>query len=594
MKKLLAILATTTFVISAPLSVIACGKKIIPEKDQFDYNRLINEYLAAVNSIFSSEIAAAFEGYQFVSDEDLPKSITFEQIQVNQDQFKEKSGPVYEEFLSWVKSVIPTDKINKAIIEDLNSDVNYNPILVDKGTSLKNGIQVNSINVIDKEFALTFDIEIIAGVTMKMENEETRVETISTNSIVNIFDEKALADKAKEAQTEYTDIINNKIANKIEFESDSGDLDKNQYEIDQSSKIMDFVKKSIKFSNTEIELIDTDMKLETVKNLYQHGGTAMSWNDSFSVKTNNLAYQTFIKALKGEEEATETLMKNIQGNDAEWRRTESFLFDELALAEEAIKNGEPAARALNHWGLKYNIRNNGILDRLIGTSKSSFEINLENDKKAIVVFPAEIKGLQFKFNEKHFDLPVQNLFVKQVITYEDTLSYYNDFIKSGFEFNKAFLSIGESEKGNDIFNLTAPTTWSSRDFVNKTFKWADFPFDELMFANEEANKWNSKFNAKAEFVYASSLFYFSSPKYIYVRDDGQIFTWVIGSDKKGLALNKVGLITSIFPNQTTSTKPNPWVFFGHYDDPNGPSFDSEDIAQIASDKESKMRIVFKN
>ncbi|WP_338972126.1 hypothetical protein [Spiroplasma endosymbiont of Panorpa germanica] len=56
MKKLISILAATSLVVAAPLSVAACGKKPPKIDDEYDYTTLLNNLVELCQQIFEKNM----------------------------------------------------------------------------------------------------------------------------------------------------------------------------------------------------------------------------------------------------------------------------------------------------------------------------------------------------------------------------------------------------------------------------------------------------------------------------------------------------------------------------------------------------------
>ncbi|WP_338972117.1 lipoprotein [Spiroplasma endosymbiont of Panorpa germanica] len=80
MKKLMSILAATSLIVSAPLSVVACKSKK-EDKNDFDYTQLINDFLALSRLIFSEQMSKDLGEYFFLDIEKVQEmEIDFEPL----------------------------------------------------------------------------------------------------------------------------------------------------------------------------------------------------------------------------------------------------------------------------------------------------------------------------------------------------------------------------------------------------------------------------------------------------------------------------------------------------------------------------------
>ncbi|AXK50833.1 hypothetical protein [Spiroplasma alleghenense] len=589
MKKLLCILGASTMVVSAPLSVISCKKTKSRVDDEFDYNRIIKEFIDEVASIFKTEISTRFNEYQFISDQQLPDELDYKTIKDSDQQFKERKGEVYDNVVTWISDLIPRDNINNVIKEEVLTNVNYNPVLIDRNTPLKDGIWIDEVNLKSQEVALTFTVKISSTIHLKGGNDEKYFESIDSYVIINVFDQEAILEQAKKIEAEYVDLINNKIANSILFLSDSGNLDKTTLEIPENEILKKYLKDEI--NNLKIDdgqMNDKNLSLKVVDGGIVDAGTGMHTNE---FEANAVPYQTFLKALQDDQEAEQTLLENIKGNDGKWKRIESFTSSDYVEIDKAIARGEKISRALNQYGLSSHVKEESIFKRLLLSSKSSFKIDFEKDANIIAVFATELKGLSFTLAKSDFELNSRTIFIRQKITRENTLEYYDDFIQSAWEFQKTFLQAERDRNGDVIFNLRAPQFWQKSNFAEKFFTGDDFPIQELFLANEQANEKNLVFNFSQDMLRSNQYLGFARPKYIYVNKDFNIFYYDLHQTTgRVVALNNIAITTSLFPD-VLKNYGQPQLTFETYNKSN-PNYNPDDIKEILDYMKSPLSLKF--
>ncbi|AXK51754.1 lipoprotein [Spiroplasma alleghenense] len=301
MKKLLSILGATTMVVSAPLSVVACKKKVNPNiDDEFDYDKLMRDFIDNITIIFNTEIQNQFSDYNFISEEELPDDLSYLEIVENQDQFEKgnKSGIVYDKVLNWVSSLIPFDKVNSSIEEEILSNINYKPILVGNGSPLKGGIVAEEIDLEVQKDAMTISSKISSSISLKGKNEEIITEPISTTVIINVFEDnkEELLEKAKEFENNYKKLINDESANYFRFSSDSGNLEKTALEIPNNQVLINDLKSQIQTLNTdEILINEKNLELKVVNNsIINAAGSSKTRTSPYDARNTKLVRQKFV------------------------------------------------------------------------------------------------------------------------------------------------------------------------------------------------------------------------------------------------------------------------------------------------------------
>ncbi|AXK51705.1 hypothetical protein [Spiroplasma alleghenense] len=572
MKKLLNILAASTMVISAPLSVVACNKKKTNVGDEFDYDRLTKEFIDEITTIFKIEIANKFDEYRAIEEKELPNNWSLENVNNHKDEFDKNHGEFYNETKSWIEDLIPSNEINNAIKNDVLTNVNYNPILLDKNTPLKDGFEVEEIDLKIQKASSTLTAKITSNIYFKSTNDEKIIQPINTFISINIFSEEQYLNKFKEADAQFSDLIENQIANNIIFHSDSGNINQTAVEISQNNEIKDYLKEkviSLKIENVKIN--PNNLEIKAIDGASLHAGYGMFFVDEF--ERDQTPYQTFIKALSGDLESEKILLENITGNDAQWLAVETFSTGANAKIDEAINSGEKIARGLNQYALSEKTKTETIFKNLVSKSKSAFKIDDKNDAKIIATFSAELSNLKFSIFDfdDEYSFANKNIFIKQNITesYDNTLEYYNDFLLEAWNFHKEFFTLSQNEEGKNIFTIQSPKNWKKEDFAKKTFTKDNFFWEELAQANEKANSHNKVFNFTPNlYVIGSLAAPFEYQSNIYISSNLELFDYYFNVSKKETRnINKMVLNLSLFP-EAKNPKNQPFLNFNVYNKSN--------------------------
>ncbi|AHI54327.1 hypothetical protein SSABA_v1c09290 [Spiroplasma sabaudiense Ar-1343] len=83
MKKLLSILASTTMVVSAPLSVVACGDGTGKQDKDWDFDSTAIDLKREIRRFYQASLTRDFQDYFFTNQEDIEKENIFESISLS-------------------------------------------------------------------------------------------------------------------------------------------------------------------------------------------------------------------------------------------------------------------------------------------------------------------------------------------------------------------------------------------------------------------------------------------------------------------------------------------------------------------------------
>ncbi|AXK51727.1 hypothetical protein [Spiroplasma alleghenense] len=496
MKKLLSIFAASTLIISAPLSVISCKKQKITTGDEFDFVEILRQFISEVTLVFETEIQKAFSDYAWMEEENLPEVLTIENIRSAKENgdFENHESEFYQQLLKLINPLIPVNKINEELMNSVVNDVNYNPVLLDKSTPLKNGIDIEEIVFIDKTDAITIGLQLSSLVFYKDEKGEKSSEVISTKFAFNIFESDDMALDAKEIDDAYIKLLNETIANDIIFESNSGNLENTATLINTGTLIREDLVNKLDSLNTiegnEAVIISNDLKLVANNEMFVDSSRFSS-----KVSSSSENKKLYRDAMAGDLGSEEEFLKNII-NWSDWvkpnaffqRNTDTSNFEENALKSYQLweEKNPTTSTYVNQYNLSYNLSIKKQLQKVIKSQNSQFLIDLEKDYKTIALFGINVNDAKFKIGSSIFDFSNQTIIAKQRTTKENTIELYNDFMISAYNFQKSFL---DSEKIGDKYqmNLEVPKEWDLETMKNQKITYDKEIEQQLMTANEKAN-----------------------------------------------------------------------------------------------------------
>ncbi|AXK51745.1 hypothetical protein [Spiroplasma alleghenense] len=503
MKKLLSILAASSLIITMPLAVVSCKKPDVAER--FDYSNLINTFVAETIVIFQTEIYEAFKPWNNISEKQLPETMTLEEIIAHEDDFNDHSSIYYKKVSNEIYKIINIGEINKSINKEITSNINYQPILIDKASPLKNGITIENISPVVKGKNCTLNIEMSADIFYKDSNGNNDFQKTTTFAFINIFESPDILGAAKLIGDRYNDIINGTQANDYSFIGDKGDLDNTAEDLQKNSDVLSFVSKKIAAISTEDissslnpSIVYNETKVNVNKTSFSDAGRFESifGNQNASI-TPFTQYKTALKALSGDRASEELFLSNIKTNNPE----KSWLFSHVSAfndqytenAVAASKRDPSIALAINPYNLDYNFANDGsAIKWALERQGSKFALNMENDKKTIALFGVDVSGAAYYLEGQKYDLPEQKIVYRQVTSYSSTSDLYKKFIDDAYQYQKAFVGLkGRALDENPQYQhfylkkIEGIFSWE----LYKELNWEQYG-EDLMAANPEANEYS--------------------------------------------------------------------------------------------------------
>ncbi|AHI54328.1 hypothetical protein SSABA_v1c09300 [Spiroplasma sabaudiense Ar-1343] len=249
MKKLLSILAATTMVVSAPLSVVACGDGTgKPDKD-WDFDSTAIDFKREIGRVYQTSLTRDFQDYFFTNQEDIEKENIFESISLSKlDEIVGDNSFVnlntdskdFKNFASDLEKLTNFDNLKKETDKEIVKNVNYKPMLVDGANPFDNSkIDFTTITVqkLDNEI-FTIHFKTISDFYFKDKSNQKVNDTVTYQSSITIFKERNTSEEMKLISKSFENKIKSKeYANSFNFESEDGRIYKNIDNLDKNSNV---------------------------------------------------------------------------------------------------------------------------------------------------------------------------------------------------------------------------------------------------------------------------------------------------------------------------------------------------------------------
>ncbi|AXK51768.1 lipoprotein [Spiroplasma alleghenense] len=509
MKKLLTILGATSLVVSAPISVVACKKKVDPNTDEeFDYQYLQKELKATVQGIFDSSLKSDFDDYFFVSFEkggdngvDYPfGKRNKEWIKNNKKNIENMESTQSQEMQNYIKDLIHWNKVESEIIKNVLSNVNYKPILVDGKTPLKDGYFIDSIKIEEKDEDGPLSVYIAIGASFYFLNSNHEIEVENLNlfkTSITILGKEIEAQDLNEVKNIYKDTLNSvENANSFEIKSDKGDLFSTAEAINQKTESnlvfqnLQNILNNVQWNEEPIDF-NNDWKINTNTNNIINASISYPNNyvywDPSAYNPEPEAVKTLQSALKGDKQAEKYFIEELSSNDSRWMK--SRINDYIKNIKELETEFNDFSESLNSFNLEYMLSINSEFQASL--KNSNFKLEPIKQRNYIALFRSTIDDISFKYNGFNYELPKEQIVIKQLPECENTKVLYKKFITDSYNFQKEFFGFNDKELQEDNadwkFYLNKPE--EMKDIKPMTLMDYEDSFDLLLKANQKAADW---------------------------------------------------------------------------------------------------------
>ncbi|AHI54298.1 hypothetical protein SSABA_v1c08990 [Spiroplasma sabaudiense Ar-1343] len=552
MKKLLSILAATTMVVSAPLSVVACGDGTGDVLDpNWDFNTANNALMGILSSIYQENLAEDFSDYFFTNDEDIQSKKLFDNISLEllKKELDGKDSKIvdvksdnFKKMASDLEKLPNKDKLTKDTNNKVVKNVNYKQLLVNGN---QNPFETSEIKVASIQlYKLDEDV-----CSMQFRTESTyqtvdasgdvAYNNVKYNGSITIFSEKATADRMNAMAKDVERRVQTPTwANSFSIKSDSGDLLEASKLIDQSTEIKNNFEKLGKEtidSNTDWKDYTFDnKKMKAESNLDRFiapipgrtwGDTTGMWNEwganpsdaGIENKFNQIMrngskseIDEFIKFYMAQKEEDLT---SLFGKDIAIRPEMSTVPSTLKYIESGFNRFiNPFS---NTGGSINDVREIAWEIRI----DESTDYASNTDKYLLGVHEANVSGLSISYESKitsgktvSIELPTQKIAVKQNVT-RDLKEVLEDYFRAQIALMRKIN--GFSDNNSSVTKRIISLPRSIRDDI-KTNAYYDAQevfqaiYDD---ARESIVKDNPEYNKHLH------GFYFGPGKYVHVKSD---------------------------------------------------------------------------
>ncbi|WP_338971962.1 hypothetical protein [Spiroplasma endosymbiont of Panorpa germanica] len=526
MKKLFSILAASSLLVSAPLTVISCKKVEVVET--IDYNYLINDFVDQTAIIFQSQIYEAFIPWNWMSDKNLPQSLSMDEIRENADDLEDQSSSFYKKVSNLIYSIIPSNEINKNLAENLASDIKYSPIVIDKGTPLKNGIRIKSLRGESKGRNFTLFIEMSTDIFYLDSSGLRTSQNVETFTSINILEVPNVLEAGKKINERFNDILYGvNHANEYSFESDKGNLENTSNRLEKEGIVSKEVTGLINKIDLQTE-IDQILNPEMVVNNLQtklNQNTVLdasrfatkSIRDSFPNSDQEIDHFRWVmKGMSGNKALQEEYFNEINNDTFQ----KSALFTDWNVANEndkyeeellkAVEQDPTISKSINPYNLEYNY-DNSTLKSALTSYRSLFKLDMRSDKRTIALFGANITGVGFKLDNEYYDLPNGMVCYRQKTTFSSTKELYDAYMEAAYYYQR------------NLFGLEGKSISEDREEVLYTKYYLELPLsipqfqasteqvftdeisNQILTKNENANYYAEKFDLTSKWVVPGTL-----------------------------------------------------------------------------------------
>ncbi|AXK51750.1 hypothetical protein [Spiroplasma alleghenense] len=504
MKKLLTILATSTMVISTPLSVVACKKTKTDIDNEFDYQALQQELRNSVQQIFDSNLKNDFDDYFFVDENggDNGAEYPFGKNDIvwfrsNQEEISKLNSPESKEVQESINKIINWNKVEAEINSLILTNINYKPILVSGKSPLKDGYYIQSLEV--KEDLETKDIKVIISIGANFyylnERQETQNDSLNNFKTSITILNKPSAEELNKIKNDYQNALNTEEnANSFVYTSDKGNLENSSQSINdrnegkeiynQIESILDNIDGKTKFNNDFLINTNKDDIIDGSVN-----ATSAKWYWEGGNFGNKDAIETLKLALRGDEQAEEKFIEECSKNGSTWQVNEAKRF--VKNIEELSAQYNDFAEVFNSFNLNFNLQKSSAFKNSLKNSNFKLELDDESDERNyIALFRANIDDIYFEYSGKKYELPTEQIVIKQ-LPFTNTIELYKKFVQDSFDFQKQMLGFNDNlvqeDNPNFFFYINRPDAWKTIEPTTPIP--ANEGLEQLLEANPEATKY---------------------------------------------------------------------------------------------------------
>ncbi|AHI53799.1 hypothetical protein SSABA_v1c03900 [Spiroplasma sabaudiense Ar-1343] len=506
MKKLLTILATSSLIVSAPLSVVACKRTNNKPSvgGEFDFEVAKREALSLISTITSSHLRSDLSKYYFIDEQEEPnlglEFLSFQTLQglLGQSNSLEITlgSETYNQISEDIEGFVDWNRITKEVYREISSDINLATVLYQQENPLQNFFTLEKVKLTllnDEAIRLAYQINI--PVTLRDISYNKEITHITHNFEMNFIRTPDLAAQLTAInQQVQAKLAGADFANQFEFISDSGDALKTAQFSQTNSNSNEVFNQLL----TTLEPIGDNLAIDASKITLSSQSLAASitdrssgwvglldWSQNSDVRVTQLK-DYFIRNQISAEELAKIIAKNNSG----------YIAVSSPPGFPTIVD-PTTSHSISVYGTLHGINRSTELKILLNQTGSQFKIDSTNsaEKRVIGVFGMKVNNFFVNYRNPSFPdkvipfaLPESYIFTRQKTSFTNTQELYNDFIKVSLEFNKQLYNL-TTNSGDEVWRFNLPSNLPITDLkFNKKYLSSTY-FDELIY--EEIKKFKA-------------------------------------------------------------------------------------------------------
>ncbi|AXK51536.1 hypothetical protein [Spiroplasma alleghenense] len=571
MKKLLSILASSTLMIAAPLSVVACQKETSKIKE-FDFADLEKKFLGITELVFQQNLAENFENLFYLSEKEASQEFSdfdFNNLwdhvgtAANGDAFVFEEGTKeFDQFSKFVDQTIDLDQLNKDANQRIVGNVNYRPLLKNGKNPFTSKIKIQKVSAVQKtksesigERILGFNFSLTTTVEYLDSTQANKTSDIWFESTMTIFENEETSNSFwKIADDLQVSLASKEYANSFIIESNSYDSEKISQTINTLSnfnQVLENIVKDKVFKNNldnQIDYSKFNFKTERVQQVVNPDHVVLAQqfaekNDKPQISWKKDYYQRIdlIKdLLKSGGETIDDAAKEMSRRNSVY--SNAYISKGLKAHLKKDKVSSEVINAFNMWAYYDDLTSlrNAVLERKINLNK-----NLENEEelRTIGLYGTQIRSLQLNYTNNDesvvLDLPVQFIVHRQHTTFANTQLLHDEYTKANLIFAREIFGFADKDsiKADENFDYTyefkLAEKMDDKIEIGKSYDSRDIfiPIVEETIAKLEKQKEQYKISSFEDYINGFGLI--EKQSYLKVNEAGYIYLYLENGNPLG-------------------------------------------------------------
>ncbi|WP_338971953.1 hypothetical protein [Spiroplasma endosymbiont of Panorpa germanica] len=563
MKKLLSVLAATSLITFAPLSVVACQKD--PSKiKNFDYEDILSKFLGITELVFQQNLAENFQPFFYLSvnnAQNFYPSLDFDKlweflgtkIENGQGYDFPENSPEIEHFSKFVDQVIDLDQLNKDANQRITSNINFRTLLKNGKNPFTKSIEVKKVVATEKtsdESAdnriLNFESTLTTTVEFLDATQNVSTRDINFEFSMTLFENEETADSFIRIGEDLERNLSNQYANEFGFESNSYNSLQISDNIEKLSNFEDVlvndIEQKVLFSNENNRINGKDFKFEpkdiiqvvnsnhiVLAQQFTHNNDRpeLSWKDDYY---HRIELIKDIMKNGGEtlnDGAKEISRRNSLYNNAYISKDlKKYLSSKDKVSSEVINS-------FNLWAYYDYMTSlkNAVSERKISLDNGN---STEKQRRVIGLYGTQIRDLKLTYTNKYSEqitlkMPVQFIVNHQLTSFNNTQELYDEYVKANLIFYRELFGFADQDVQKEDFDYTfqfqKPKKFDDVMVPDKSYKAKEV--FQLM-VEEALNKLElekSKYSISSFKDYINGFGFADKDVYFKVDSDGYIYLY---------------------------------------------------------------------